>query len=137
MPKGLYTRALIIIIAPIIILQSILAAVFLEAHWKVVTGRLSVATAQEIAMVAAAYDWAKDKEPGELARLSDMARDNLGLIVRFVPGEELPVTRSKPFFALLDRDLSRRSATVCADPTGSTRLDRRRISRSGSSWTAR
>ena len=66
-PKGLYTRALIIIIAPIVILQSILTFVFLDRHWQVVTGRLSVATAQDIAMLADAYGWAKDKGPGELA----------------------------------------------------------------------
>ena len=33
-PKGLYTRALIIIIAPIVILQSILTFVFLDRHWQ-------------------------------------------------------------------------------------------------------
>ncbi len=105
-PKGLYARALIIIIAPIVILQSILTFVFLDRHYQVVTGRLSVATAQEIAMLAAAYDGAKDKSPAELERLSDMARDHLNLIVRFMPGDELPITRSKPFFGLLDRHLS-------------------------------
>ena len=99
-PKGLYTRALIIIIAPIVILQSILTFVFLDRHWQVVTGRLSVVTAQEIAMLAAAYDGARDKGPAETGRLSEMARDHLGLAVRFVPGEELPIARSKPFFAL-------------------------------------
>jgi two-component system, OmpR family, osmolarity sensor histidine kinase EnvZ len=105
-PKGLYARALIIIIAPIVILQSILTFVFLDRHWQAVTGRLSVATAQEIAMLASTYDWAKSKGPAELNRLSDMARDNLNLIVRFVPDEELPITRSKPFFGFLDRYLS-------------------------------
>ncbi len=106
MPKGLYTRALIIIIAPIVILQSILALVFLDRHWQVVTGRLSVATAQEIAMLVSTYDWAKDKGPDAAARISEMARDELNLSVRFVPGEELPITRSKPFFDLLDRHMS-------------------------------
>ncbi len=104
-PKGLYTRALIIIIAPIVILQTILTFVFLDRHYQVVTGRLSVATAQEIAMLAAAYGWAKNS-PAELDRLSDMARDHLGLIVRFMPGDELPIARSRPFFTLLDRRLS-------------------------------
>ena len=33
MPKGLYGRALIIIIAPIVLLESILAFVFMEAHY--------------------------------------------------------------------------------------------------------
>ncbi|MBI4724544.1 MAG: two-component sensor histidine kinase, partial [Rhodomicrobium sp.] len=46
-PKGLYARALIIIIAPIVILQSILTFVFLDRHWQVVTSRLSIATAQD------------------------------------------------------------------------------------------
>ncbi len=105
-PKGLYTRALIIIIAPIVILQSILTFVFLDQHWKRVTGRLSVVTAQEIAMLAASYDSAKDKGPAELGRLSEIARDQLDLAVRFVPGEELPITKSKPFFALVDQHLS-------------------------------
>lgn len=105
-PKGLYTRALIIIIAPIVILQSILTFVFLDRHYRAVTARLSVATAQEIAMLAATYDWAKNRGPAELDRLSDMAREHLNLVVRFVPGDELPITRSKPFFDLLDRHLS-------------------------------
>ena len=41
MPKGLYARALIIIIAPMVLLQSVLTFVFLERHWQTVTRRLS------------------------------------------------------------------------------------------------
>ncbi len=105
-PKGLYTRALIIIIAPIVILQSILAFLFLDRHWDVVTRRLSTATAQDVAMLAATYELTKNKGSADLERLSDIARDQLHLTVRFVPGEELPVARSKPFFGFLDRYLS-------------------------------
>jgi len=49
MPKGLYARALIIIIAPIVILQSVVAFVFMERHWQTVTRRLSAATVRDIA----------------------------------------------------------------------------------------
>ena len=105
-PKGLYARALIIIIAPIVILQSILTFVFLDRHWQAVTRRLSTATAQDIAMMAGAYELLKTKSPEELDRLSEIARDQLGLAVRFVPGDKLPQPRSKPFFGLLDRYLS-------------------------------
>lgn len=105
-PKGLYTRALIIIIAPVVILQSILTFVFLDRHWEVVTRRLSTATAQDIAMLAATYDLTKNRGQVELDRLSDLAREQLNLVVRFVPNEELPITRSKPFFGFLDRYLS-------------------------------
>ncbi len=105
-PKGLYARALIIIIAPIVILQSILTFVFLDRHWQVVTSRLSIATAQDIAMLASTYEWTKNRGPAELDRLSNIARDQFNLTVRFVPNEELPITRSKPFFGFLDRFLS-------------------------------
>ena len=37
MPKGLYARALLIIIAPMVILQSVVAFVFMERHWNLVT----------------------------------------------------------------------------------------------------
>ena len=37
MPKGLYARALLIIILPMVILQSVIAFVFMERHWNVVT----------------------------------------------------------------------------------------------------
>ncbi len=105
-PKGLYTRALIIIIAPIVILQSILAFAFLDRHWDVVTRRLSTATAQDVAMIAASYDFYKQGGAPELERLAALARDQLGLVVRFVPDEELPTLRPKPFFRFLDRYLS-------------------------------
>ena len=41
MPKGLYARALLIIIAPMVILQSVVAFVFMERHWNLVTQHLS------------------------------------------------------------------------------------------------
>jgi len=48
MPKGLYARSLIIIVAPMVILQSVVAFVFMERHWNVVTRRLSAAVTQDI-----------------------------------------------------------------------------------------
>jgi two-component system osmolarity sensor histidine kinase EnvZ len=106
LPKGLYARALIIIIAPMLILQSILAFLFLDRHWDVVTKRLSTATAQDIAMVAATYEALRKQPNGDVDAISDMARDNLGLIVRFAQGEELPTLKPKPYFRFLDRYLS-------------------------------
>ena len=106
-PKGLYARALIIIIAPIVILQSILTFVFLERHWEFVTRRLSTATAQDIAMLASTYELYKNSGAAELDKLTDIARDQMSLTVRFTPPENLPpATRSKPFFRFLDRYLA-------------------------------
>ena len=49
LPKGLYSRSLLIIIIPVVVLQGILTFVFLERHWQLVTRKLSSAVASEIA----------------------------------------------------------------------------------------
>ncbi|MDB5634917.1 MAG: two-component sensor histidine kinase, partial [Tardiphaga sp.] len=43
MPKGLYARTLLIMIVPMVILQAVVAFVFMERHWNTVTRRLSAA----------------------------------------------------------------------------------------------
>ncbi|MCJ7528882.1 MAG: ATP-binding protein [Methyloceanibacter sp.] len=104
MPKGLYARALIIIIAPMVLLQSVLTFVFLERHWQTVTRRLSTVTVQNIAMLIDTYQtYPQDANAETLVRL---AEQNLGLRISFAPGEELPQIGSKPFFDLLDTTLS-------------------------------
>jgi two-component system, OmpR family, osmolarity sensor histidine kinase EnvZ len=104
MPKGLYARALIIIIAPMVLLQSVITFVFLERHWETVTRRLSIATVQNIAMLIDVYRaFPQDNDYQTLVKLAD---SDLGLRVKIVPGEDLPQARSRPFFDLLDRTLS-------------------------------
>jgi two-component system osmolarity sensor histidine kinase EnvZ len=101
MPKGLYARALIIIIAPMVLLQSVVTFVFLERHWQTVTHRLSTSTVQSIALLIDMYG-----EGSNADTLSKLAEKNLGMRIRFAPDEELPQARSKPFFDLLDTTLS-------------------------------
>jgi len=102
MPKGLYARALIIIIAPMVLLQSVVTFVFLERHWQTVTRRLSTVTVRDIGMLIELYT--ADRAQAEA--LERLAEQKLGLRIRFVPGEELPEVRAKPFFDLLDSTLS-------------------------------
>ena len=103
-PKGLYARALIIIIAPIVLLESVVAFSFMERHWQSVTRRLSEATARDIAALIEVYEGYNTDE--DTTRLIDMARDKLGLSMQIQPPSELPAAQPKPFFALLDRALS-------------------------------
>ena len=64
MPKGLYARALLIIIVPMVILQSVIAFVFMERHWNSVTQRLSAAVVQDIAGLIDVYTTLKaDQAP--------------------------------------------------------------------------
>ncbi len=51
MPKRLYARALIIIIAPMVLLQTVIAYVFMERHWQMVTERLSTAVVHDISAI--------------------------------------------------------------------------------------
>jgi two-component system osmolarity sensor histidine kinase EnvZ len=104
LPKGLYARTLFIIIAPMVILQSVVAFVFMERHYNVVTRRLSAAVVQGVAAVIdMRKGFADDPDHTELRRI---ARERLGLFVEFLPVTELPPVGPKPFFNMLDQVLS-------------------------------
>ncbi|MDZ4791609.1 MAG: ATP-binding protein [Hyphomicrobiales bacterium] len=102
-PKGLYTRALLIIIAPIVLLQSILAFVFMERHWESVTRRLSIATTQDIALLV---DGLETLPEAQHESLTSLARQHLNLVVQMMPPDELPAARPKQYFDLLNTTLS-------------------------------
>jgi len=104
MPKGLYARALIIIIAPIVVLEGVIAFVFMERHWQNVTRRLSETTARDIAALIDIYQGSPPSKYDEIIRV---ARDRLNLSMQILPPGDLPEARQKPFFDLLDRALSR------------------------------
>ena len=73
MPKGLYQRSLIIIIAPMVLLQSVLVFVFMERHWQLVTQRLSKAVTSDIAAiidVIETYPQTEDHAAIEIGRAS-------------------------------------------------------------------
>ena len=103
-PKGLYARALIIIIAPIVLLESVVAFTFMERHWNQVTRRLSESTARNIGAVVDLY---VSRAFVEDSRLIDMAKSRFGLSLTIMERGELPKGgQPKPFFDLLDRALS-------------------------------
>ncbi|MCB8836898.1 ATP-binding protein [Aurantimonas sp. VKM B-3413] len=104
MPKGLYARSLIIIIAPMVLLQCVVTVVFMERHWQLVTQRLSKAVIQDVAAVT---DLVQDRRgPQELDRIIDIARERLDLNVALLPPTPLPAPAPKPFFSILDGILS-------------------------------
>jgi two-component system osmolarity sensor histidine kinase EnvZ len=104
MPKGLYARALLIIIVPMVVLQSVVAFVFMERHWNTVTRRLSAAVVQDIAALIDVYKtYPQDKDRVQLRKI---AQNRLGLVVDFLPVNDMPPPGPKPFFSLLDQALS-------------------------------
>lgn len=114
MPKGLYTRSLIIVVAPIVILQAVVTYVFMERHWQLVTFRLSAAVTQDIAaLMDVARSYPQDRDTETLRRI---ARDRLNLMVEFLPPEPLPTQGARPFFDVLDTALSRELALQIGRP---------------------
>ena len=104
MPKGLYARSLLIIIAPMVILQSVVAFVFMERHWSLVTQNLSAAVVRDVAaLMEIARTQAHDPEQALVKRI---AQEKLGLVVDFLPISDMPPPGPKPFFSLLDQALS-------------------------------
>jgi two-component system osmolarity sensor histidine kinase EnvZ len=104
MPKGLYARALLIIIVPMVLLQSVVAFVFMERHWNLVTQRLSAGVVQDMAALIEVYK-SYPQDPDKLL-IRRIAQDKLDLVVDFLPVTELPPPGPKPFFSLLDQALS-------------------------------
>src|SRR3954469_3109599 len=104
MPTGLYARALLIMIVPMVVLQSVVAFVFMERHWNTVTRRLSTAVVRDIAGLIDVYKgYPQDKDRAQLRRI---AQQRLGLLVDFLPAGDMPPPGPKPFFSLLDQTLS-------------------------------
>lgn len=104
LPKRLYTRALMIIIVPMVLLQAVVAYIFMERHWQAVTARLSAAITQDIAALIDIYERPTPGIDGRL--LAQIAEQRLGLDVDFLPPEPLPPPLQKPFFDILDQALS-------------------------------
>ena len=103
-PKGLYARALIIIIAPIVLLESVVAFAFMERHWSQVTRRLSEGMARDMAAIVDLYEGSTGKD--DIAQLIDIGQNRFGMSVAVLPAGNLPTPQPKPFFDLLDRALS-------------------------------
>ena len=104
MPKGLYARALLIIIVPMVVVQSVVAFMFVERQWNLVNYYLSSAVTREIATLIDVYkSYPQGADRAELRRI---AQERLGLVVDFLPETQLPPPGPKPFFSQLDAALS-------------------------------
>jgi two-component system osmolarity sensor histidine kinase EnvZ len=106
LPKTLLGRSVAIVVAPVVLLQVILAIVFFDNHWDTVTRRLSLGVAGDISLVIRLLSEADEAERN---RVLDMARTYLDIDGALIPQEVLPpsVTRNQPVFNIPDRMLYR------------------------------
>jgi two-component system, OmpR family, osmolarity sensor histidine kinase EnvZ len=96
MPRGLFGRSLIIIVAPVVILLGVVTYVFFERHYDIMTARMARGVAADIAFlinIEETYPAGKTR-----STLLDMAAKNLGYQIEVLPAEHLdrPYRHSTP-----------------------------------------
>lgn len=99
LPKGLYARSLLIVIVPMVLLQTAVAYVFMQRHWDIVTHRLSAAVARD---VGAMVDLYVGMPPGvDDPKLHAIAA-RFHMDVESLPPSPLPPKMPRTFFNALD-----------------------------------
>jgi two-component system, OmpR family, osmolarity sensor histidine kinase EnvZ len=114
LPTSLFGRSLLIIVLPVAMMQIAVTWIFFDAHWQVVTSRLSQGLAGDIAWVVDSYQ--ADPSPAALTKLADRAERSLSLSVAYQDGETLPTSRHNSLFAPIDRSLRRALANRLDQP---------------------
>ena len=101
-PKGLYARSILIVILPMVVLQSVITFIFLERHWALVTNRLSTVVTQDLAALIDLYQ----AQPADIDTLTRIAQDRMKIDIEFLPKGPLTPALPKPFFSIVDAALS-------------------------------
>src|SRR5512147_2584987 len=87
LPKGLYWRTLLIIVAPAALLQLIITLVFLDDHWQATSKRMSQGVASDVALIIQLYE--RNPTPENFADLERFARRPLRLDIEMQPNAPL------------------------------------------------
>ena len=108
LPKWLYSRSLLIIIVPVVVLQGILTFVFLDRHWQLVTRKLSSAVASEIATFV-------DVAPSlGLNKVVELSKKFYDAEVNYIPNQKLINNIPKPI-NLVENTLSKELSKIMTD----------------------
>jgi two-component system osmolarity sensor histidine kinase EnvZ len=105
MPKGLYWRTLLIIVAPAALLQLIITLVFLDDHWQATSKRMSQGVASDAALIIQLYE--RDPTPQNLANLRRLGQRPLRLEIELQRNAPLDIQRCRDYGSILDGYLTR------------------------------
>ena len=106
MPSGLYYRSLIIVIAPIVLLQTIMAGIILDRHWDNVTKVLGKSLAREIGLLTDIYD-KSDKSEAAIKEIELAATKRLNLGLEISRGDTLPAPINRTLYSLVDAKMTK------------------------------
>ena len=100
LPKGLYKRSLLIVIVPMVLLQTAVTFAFMQHHWDLVTRRLSEAVARDVGALTDLY---KKLPPGDDDTfLTNLASERFRMDATLLPAGPLPPVMPRSFYGALD-----------------------------------
>ncbi|WP_069306182.1 ATP-binding protein [Methylobrevis pamukkalensis] len=114
MPKSLFGRSMLIIVLPMVILLAVLAQVFIDRHYELVTRRLSDAVGREVASLVDLIKAAPDD--AAIATVDRVATTRLSMTVSFQQGVTFGPPPDPGFSSLLDRTLASSLTRHIAEP---------------------
>jgi two-component system osmolarity sensor histidine kinase EnvZ len=100
LPKGLYKRSLLIVIVPMVLLQTAVTFAFMQHHWELVTRRLSEAVARDVGALTDLY---QRLPPGQDDTfLANLASERFRMDATLLPPGPLPPSMPRSFYEALD-----------------------------------
>ena len=104
LPKRLFYRALLIIAAPIIILQITISIVFFDSLWIKTNKGMTKSLVSEIYTFIEAY---KNEANYNKEKLTDLYYQNFQLNIKYIENESIPFLKNERWFSPIDRTLRR------------------------------
>ncbi len=109
LPKGLFYRALIIVAAPVIILQITISVVFFDSIWIKANKGMTRSLVSEVKTLFDAY---KSEEIKDVNFLTNLYKKNFDFVINIKKGGKIPEVKSDRRFSPMDRALRREMKPV-------------------------
>ena len=104
LPKRLFYRALIIVAAPIVLLQLIISVVFFDSIWIKANKGMTKSLVSEVKTLFETY---RSGDTKNVIFLTNLYKKNFDFVINIKKGENLPTTKSDRRFSPMDRSLRR------------------------------
>ena len=109
LPKRLFYRALIIVAAPIILMQLTITIVFFDSIWIKANKGMTRSLVSEVKTLFDAY---RSEETKDVQFLTNLYKKNFDFVINVKKNENLPKTKSDRRFSPMDRSLRREMKSV-------------------------
>ena len=104
LPKQLFYRALLIVAAPIIILQITISVVFFDSLWIKTNKGMTKSLVSEIYTFIETF---KNETDYNKQKLTDLYYQNFELNIKYIENESIPTLKNERWFSPIDRTLRR------------------------------